>query len=493
MRLVCSLILASLIVVVPTAAHADDRALFLASTTLLPIASQAAFEAAAGGSAAVQRQYDTARDLEDAIRRAEPVSAGCHSLATVLTGFARAEVLQAEGFDRQSLTQVARAKLAAPRALGGLVSARQKCQGSRPQRSRAVRPRQIEDPASDEAFFGAVRARAPELATSATISWNGLTVERTTVEHGWVFARLLTHPGPGNLSVTFFSGSGSVISRSRSSGVWLLPSSGRIAHAAGPVDTGLSSALARAVASSSTISGVYSSDLVSGTSASWNAEAAFPAASTVKLGALAAALRTFGPRPEESSSFYDMRMLATWSSNLAANRLLTGLGGSSQRGAEIAQAELSRLGARSSTYPGPYAVGTAFVPEPPPRVSSRVTSARDLAAALFTIHSAAAGHRVARETSGLSVHEARVALALLLASEPSGDNIGMVRPALGPKMPVAQKQGWINDARLTAAIIYTTTGPRIVVICAYKPDLSLSMAQGMGQRILAVLGIKKSS
>ena len=58
--------------------------------------------------------------------------------------------------------------------------------------------------------------------------------------------------------------------------------------------------------------------------------------------------------------------------------------------------------------------------------------------------------------AGSSVHQARVALGLLLASGASGDNLGMIRAAhSGRRMPIAQKQGWLDDARLTAAIVYT--------------------------------------
>ena len=174
----------------------------------------------------------------------------------------------------------------------------------------------------------------------------------------------------------------------------------------------------------------------------------------MKLGVLAAALRRFGPRPELTPVFYDLRTLAGWSSNLAANRLLAKIGGSTARGAALAETALHRLGATASTYPGAYIVGTRFR-RSPPAVSSRVTTARDLGTALTTLQRAATGDARARAAGGLSVHEARVALGLLLSSEPVADNLGMLRPALPHALPIAQKQGWIDDARLTAAIVYS--------------------------------------
>jgi hypothetical protein len=72
--------------------------------------------------------------------------------------------------------------------------------------------------------------------------------------------------------------------------------------------------------------GFWVHDLATGTTAGWNSDARFPAASTVKLGVFAAALRRYGPRPERSHVAYDLRQLAGWSSNLAANRLYALLG-----------------------------------------------------------------------------------------------------------------------------------------------------------------------
>ena len=60
-------------------------------------------------------------------------------------------------------------------------------------------------------------------------------------------------------------------------------------------------------------------DLGTGAWAGWNSDASFPAASTVKLGVLAEALRR-GNAPG-SPLWYDLRQLTGWSSNLAANRL----------------------------------------------------------------------------------------------------------------------------------------------------------------------------
>jgi hypothetical protein len=474
------------------AARADDKAVLSVASTLLPPASSAAFAAAggSGGATAVQAQYDAARDIQEALARAQPASPACEPLAVTLEHYAGALVIQAEGVDRQRPAQASRAGGAAADALEGYGSARSACL-ARPGRGTpaAVAPR-IEDPGSFEAFFGAVRARAPSTAAAATVTLDGKTVARGGVHAGWLRLRISGAPAHGRLVVTFLSAGGVSVGRAISREVWLLPRSASVSTSRFTDDPHVDAALSQAAAGFSGISAVYTADLRTGAEASWNAEASFPAASTVKLGVLAAALIRLGPRPEETSAFYDLQALAAWSSNLAANRLLTKISGSPKLGAAAAQAELRRLGAKSSTYPGNYIVGTAFVAREPPHLSSRVTTARDLGTALLTLQLAAVGQSRARRISGLSVHEARVALGLLLRSQPAGDNLGLIRGTLGPTLPIVQKQGWLDDVRITAAIVYTTSGPRLVAICAYQSNLALSTAMNLGQRVLASLRIR---
>jgi hypothetical protein len=477
---------ASVAAVAAPGARADDQAVLQVATTQLPRASHAAFVAAGqGGTDAVQAQYDAARDMQEALSAAAPASPACEPLASSLAGFAQAQVSQAEGVDRQEPAQIARARADATRVLAGYVRARAACLADPAPVTRAPLAAQVDDPGSYEAFFGAVRARAPTGAVNATVALDGEVVARAAIARGWLRTRVPRAPRHGRLVVTFLSAAGRVVGRSISESVWLLPQNASSPIPAVRPDAQLDTALSRAATSFSGISAVYTLDLTTGASGSWNADARFPAASTVKLGVLAAALRHFGPRPELRSSFYDLRALAAWSSNLAANRLLAKIGGSG-----LAENELHRLGAGSSTYTGNYIVGTRLAGRSPPLVSRRVTTARDLGTALMTLERAAVGDARARARSGLSVHEARVALGLLLSSQPVGDNVGMIRQALGPAIPIAQKQGWLPDARLTAAIVYSARGPRVVVICAYEYGLTLASATRLGRRVVSALGIR---
>jgi beta-lactamase class A len=227
---------------------------------------------------------------------------------------------------------------------------------------------------------------------------------------------------------------------------------------------------------------IWVHDLVRGTSAGWNVDARFPAASTVKLGLLLAALQRLR-HPERSALDYDLRAMIGWSSNLAANLLVE------RYGASAAHSALRRAGAYRSTFPQGYRVGTARadVQDQPPLVSGRVTTARDLGRVLYVLHACARRNAAALRATGLDRGRCSYALRLLLGSELRGNNIGLVRPYVSRRTPVAQKNGWLEDARHTAAIVYGPHGPRIVVILTYAPGLQLSTARELGRRVVAAV------
>jgi hypothetical protein len=212
-------------------------------------------------------------------------------------------------------------------------------------------------------------------------------------------------------------------------------------------------------------------NLRTGSFAGWNSAARFPAASTVKVGVLAEGIRRFG-HGRRSRIDYDLRQLGSWSSNLAANRILSLVGGTGP-----VSRTLGRLGMWSSTYPGPYRAGTAVpdVPKPPPPVTTRVTTARDLARALFRLQAAAAGQHWAVRKTGLGPGQAQAALGYLSLAWRRSSLL-----AIPKRAAVAEKDGWTKDVRASAALVYLPSGPRIVVVLAYRPDLSLSEARSLG-------------
>ncbi len=219
-------------------------------------------------------------------------------------------------------------------------------------------------------------------------------------------------------------------------------------------------------------------DLRTGRVAGVNEELRFPAASTVKLAVLAAALRD-DRRPERSPLFYDAEQIGAWSSNLGANRIVARLG------LTAVGEGLRRLGMTSSSYPGLYRAGTATGP---PGAHARVTTVRDLGRALFRIHAAALGRPWALRATGLTQPQAAAGRAILLGSQRVGDNAGLLRRWLGG-IPLAQKHGWISDVRLTAAIAYRRAGPVIVVVAGYRPGVTLGEAQLLARDVLRAAGL----
>lgn len=264
----------------------------------------------------------------------------------------------------------------------------------------------------------------------------------------------------------------------------VLPESAGLARADRYDDDRLERRLAALGRSFEGWAGFWVHDLRTGRTAGWNADARFPAASTVKLAVLVAALRHSGPRPERTAAWYDVKQLATWSSNLAANRLVERMGG-----LDVVAEQLGRLGMWSSTYPGSYRAGSSAgdAPKPPPQTHWRLTTAHDLGRALWRIHAGAFGNRYAQRLTGLTRHESELAIRLLLSADPRGENLGLLRPYL-PGTPIAQKNGWISDARGTAAVVYFRRGPWIAVVLTYRPEIRTAAARALGRRVASLLG-----
>jgi beta-lactamase class A len=242
----------------------------------------------------------------------------------------------------------------------------------------------------------------------------------------------------------------------------------------GATDPALAAKLARLGRSFGGWAAVWTHDLLTGRTAGWNSDARFPAASTVKLGVLLAALRRVSAF--SSPLDYDLRAMTAWSSNLAANRVVNRIGGPS-----AVEAAMRRVGATRSSYPQGFRVGTAVrtldVEKEPPPVSTRVTTAHDLGRMLYALQTGAL-RQSPRSLYGLT---------LLLRSRPIGNNVGLLRPWLPPGTPIAQKNGWLHDARHTAAIVYFKRGPKIVVVLTYAPNLELATARDFGRRVLAAV------
>ncbi len=458
-----------------------DAALVRAHRAGYPAAELAA--ARASGSDGVQAAYDAARDLQEALHRSADVSRPCRPLRTALSRYAAGRVLQMEGVNRPSPSDVERGRRAAARAHGAVRRAAPDCRGTGGGRPA---PRLPISPADGEAFFGPVVARAPAGADAATLRVDGRAAGVAPIRAGRARFALDGPPGRHELSVTFTS-AGRPVHVTRTRRAWLLGAHSRHARPGSRTSGALAAALARATARGARFRAAWLQDLTSGAAVGVASEALFPAASTVKLGLMAGALAKLGSGPALSAHDYDLRAIAAWSSNLAANRLLRRLGG-----AALARDGLRRLDGRRSTFPGGYLVGTQLQPglpggavtPAPARTSRRVTSVRDLARMLYAVHATAAGAPGSRSRTGLSTRQGRLLLGWLLASEQRGDNRGLYAAGGPPGALIAQKNGWLRSTRLGAAIVYAAHGPVIVVLALHDPaGVSLADARVLGTRI----------
>ncbi len=364
-------------------------------------------------------------------------------------------------------------------------------------------------PRAGEASFGEVIARGPAGAREAVLLVGGRWAGRVAIA-GDGEARFQLREGraagagtgatpavgPQTVAVRFLAGTrvlGTVAAR----GVWLLPGSGAVARPAGVRDAALSERLEQLGRAFPGWAGLYVQDLVTGRFGSYNADATFLAASTVKLGVLIEALRHYGPAPEHSSAWGDIAAMVTVSSNEAANRLLNRLGGGSDAaGSRLVDARFDTLGATSTRFPGPYRLEQAAAaaaraaidaPQPTPFLPWRRTTAGDLGRIVHAIHAAATGDAAALSSTGLTRHEARLGLGLLLSARPAG---GALAGALRPGLPVAEKTGYRDDIRNAAAIVYTASGPKIVVVLLYDPPtLDAGAAIRLAHGVTALAGV----
>ena len=351
-------------------------------------------------------------------------------------------------------------------------------------------------PLDGEASFGEVVARAPAGARDAVVLVGGRWAGRTRVAGGQARFTVKGQVGPQAVTVRFVDG-GRVVGAVTAKRVWLLPHSGLVARAAAVRDTALSDRLEELGRGFPGWTGLYVQDLATGRFGAWNSDAPFLGASTVKLGVLIEALRRFGPFPERSSAWPDIVAMITVSANDAANRLLARIGaGSDGAGSQAVDARFAAIGAVSTHFPGPYRLEQARgaargsgldAPSPPPFLPWRRTTAHDLGRIMRAIHAAALGNSDALRRTGLTLHEARLALALLLAARADG---GALAGAVRPDLAVAQKTGYRDDVRNAAAIVYTPDGPKIVVVVSYgRPRIDAGAVGRLARGVAAAAGV----
>lgn len=261
-----------------------------------------------------------------------------------------------------------------------------------------------------------------------------------------------------------------------------LPRSARPRIRVPHLDSPLQGDVRRVVSRFNGIAGVYVENLTSGGAAAWNARATFPAASTLKL-AIAVALlsRTDGPPAFGTSTDRMLRGMLISSDNIAANRALLMLGGSTSGGGRIVTAQLRSIGLERTEMYGGYVVGTSL--EPTRDVAARgvpltvvaqpywglgkATTAVDLARLHRAVWLATAGlGPLGRSRSGLDPAEARYVLYLLAKAQPRSK---LARVTHGRQhLLVLHKAGWVDAARHDAGLVVWRGGIFVAAVMTYR-------------------------
>ncbi len=345
-------------------------------------------------------------------------------------------------------------------------------------------------PVPGEAFFGDVSAVAPAGAATATFSSRGVAgapVAALPVTTGSVSGR----PGPRGATVVFRDAAGEVLATRRTTGAYLLPASGLQAMPGSQRSPRLTRALARIAARHGGVTGIWVQRLWDGRAAGWNADAEFPAASTVKLPLAVGAIMRMGKAPWTHPSWPHVVAALRYSDNAAADHLVSQLGSGCATTADAAASEgLRRLGARQSTFTGCYAA-EELQPRLPaggvaqtPSWSNRHTTARDLGRMLYALHAAAVPTPAARRQTGIPAMKARLLLGILLTAAQDGQNATLFNGGLKPGTPIAEKNGWRQNEQHGAAIAYTKRGPVILVVLTQRPGgASFADAHAIGSEV----------
>ncbi len=321
-------------------------------------------------------------------------------------------------------------------------------------------------PQSYELWDGRVQGHAAPGATALTVQSGGH-VWQVAVEPDGSFDQVVSPVPAGDAAVTV---GGRLVTP-----VYGVPSGSISALPAADDDGDLDVRLQRLAGAASPHVGIYTRSW-SGVAASYNAGAQFEAASTLKLPIMLEALSQNSGELSESEYWEPMERVTRYSDNEAANELLVATGGSEEGGAARMVALMRALGLTHTYMAGGYLTGGGGPPlmtvvDPPPTAYKHTTPG-EMATLATLIVNAAAG-RGALLGRGVSPHEARELLYLMVHAEDPG-----LVPAGAHGLPVAHKIGWLDDTDNDVAIVFTYHGP--VVIAIYTVGSQDGTAQAFG-------------
>lgn len=272
--------------------------------------------------------------------------------------------------------------------------------------------------------------------------------------------------------------------RSRAMSVLVLPRSARrVGRVPGFVDRRLQGDVERLVGGLPAIGGVYVQHLGSGCGASVNADAQFPAASTLKAAMLVDAVRV--GRAAQLRSLLDQMIIA--SQDRAANAVLASIGGGSESaGAASVTGSLQRLGLSRSLVRRGYLldarrrlpIGTTAQPSLRTNI---ISTPYELARLMVAIHRGMLGKGgIARLGIAQGPARAEVAARLFRVA----DRTKLVA-GLPSEVQIMHKTGFTTQVKHDVGIVYASSGPIVISGMTWSEG---GVSDAVGDGFLAALG-----
>lgn len=361
-------------------------------------------------------------------------------------------------------------------------------------------------PAPYEASDGRIEGRAPAVTTEVGVfvSGNGRyrLVTMHHLEHGGRFAIPATGLPAGDRSLKIIAyANGKALGSKVIRPVSGLPRLAFRTRAARVTDASVQRRLKGI--SGPGVRAVWMRGLASGDAASFNAGARFTAASTLKLGILMASLAHNRQNPVGGSVWNAYKRMVLDSDNVAANSVEVQLGGSTSGGSALVNRFCRQMGCRDTDMYGGYipntgpptpvlarlvdmpAIARAAATVPPvrtersPSISAygKHTTAHDLGVLASTLVEAGGGRGKARR-QGISRHEARVAIYLLIHARYRG----LVRPNVNNV--VGHKSGWLSGVEHDTALVFTPAGTVVTVVMSQGSGVGLWASGRYAGRVL---------
>ena len=360
----------------------------------------------------------------------------------------------------------------------------------------ALPPPAIEQPASYQVSYGLVTGRAARGTVRVVVHANGKRLAVRPLD-GRRFTLRVTFPrGDTRVRVTTIDRSGRrAFAQVRN--VFALPPGSRPRVVAPRLDKELATTLTRAARGYGGTAGYYVQSLTRGGGAAWNADARFPAASTLKLAIAATVLAQYSGIPPPGSRIDSLlRELIIPSDDAAANSLLVWLAGSTSSGAYRVNDLMRSIGLTDSLMYGGYEVVRALSSPIPVRADEspafgvgKYTTAWDMTSLWRSLWLASGGSGPLRRSQpGLTPADARYLLWLTahVRDEPKLDTT-LRRDR---EVDVLHKAGWISTARHDTGLVFWEGGAFVAGVMTYRPYGVARSSDRLAGRV-ATLALKR--